>query len=87
MTADHFIKFPDPAAMLEALTPLGMAYTDDEGTEHASQGSHQFALWEVGEITGIEGWHVNLRVVDPDFDVSTLVQYEVHPEHPVCVWA
>jgi len=84
---DYFYKFPDQATMLTALTPLGMAYTDDEGMEHASQGSHQFALHEVGEIEGSEGWHVNVRVVDPEFDVSSLAEFEVHPTHPRCVWA
>jgi hypothetical protein len=84
---DHYLRFPTPAAMLEALRPLGMTYTDDEGIEHASQGSHQYALHEVGEIEGVEGWHVNLRIIDPEFDVSALAEFEVHPEAPRCVWA
>jgi hypothetical protein len=87
MTSDNFLKFPTESAMLDALRPLGMTYTDDEGTEHASQGSHQFALWVVGSIEGVEGYHVNLRVIDPDFDVSSLAEYEVSPRNPVCIWA
>lgn len=106
---DLYLKFPDPAAMLDALRPLGMTYfapieptpypepqidheidpeTDHpEGEERASQGSHQFALWEVGEIPGIEGWHVNLRVIDPEFDVSSLEPFAAHPTSPRCIWA
>jgi hypothetical protein len=84
---DHFLKFPTESAMFDALRPLGMTYTDDEQVEHASQGSHQFALWVVGEIPGKDGWHVNLRVIDPDFDVSSLAEYEVSPRNPVCIWA
>ena len=103
---DLYLKFPDPAAMLEALRPLGMTYfappepqiypetgrtliQDEatEGTERVSQGSHQFSLWVVGEIPGVEGWHVNLRVIDPEFDVSSLEPFVVHPTSPRCVWA
>ena len=84
---DLYLKFPTPAAMLAALQPLGMTYTDDEGNEHASQGSHQFALWEVGEIEGCEGWHANVRVIDPAFDVSSLDQFAVSPTAPRCIWA
>ena len=84
---DLYLRFPDPTAMLEALAPLGMTYTDDEGILHASQGSHSFALWVLGEIPGVEGWHVNLRVIDPEFDVSSLEPFVVHPTSPRCVWA
>jgi hypothetical protein len=87
MTADHYLRFPDQPAALAAFAALGMTYTDDDLVEHASQGSHQFALWVVGLIEGVEGFHVNLRVVDPDFDVSSLAEYEVSPRNPVCIWA
>lgn len=73
--------------MLDALRPLGMTYTNDDGQEHASQGSHQYAAWVVGEIPGYEGWHLNLRVIDPDFDVAALEQWRVTPAAPRCVWA
>jgi hypothetical protein len=89
---DHFLKFPTESAMLDALRPLGMTYTEptEDGAdlvERASQGSHQFALWEVGEIPGKDGWHVNLRVIDEAFDVSSLEVFCVHPQFPVCVWS
>jgi hypothetical protein len=92
MTSDHFLKFPTESAMLDALRPLGMTYTEptEDGAdlvEHASQGSHQFALHEVGEIPGLDGWHVNLRVIDPELDVSSLEPFAVHPRNPVNVWA
>lgn len=99
MTFDLYLKFPDPAAMLDALRPLGMTYfatqepqidpeTDHpEGEERVIQGSHSFALWEVGSIEGVDGWHVNLRVIDPEFDVSSLEPFVVHPTSPLCVWA
>jgi hypothetical protein len=89
---DYYLRFPDQATMLEALRPLGMTYTteateDTEATEQISQGGHQYAAHEVGEIDGVEGWHYNLRVVNPEFDVSSLEQYAVTPANPRCVWA
>jgi hypothetical protein len=89
---DQFYKFPDQATMLSALRPLGMTYTteateESEAVEMVSQGGHQYAAHEVGEINGIEGWHYNLRVVDPEFDVSSLAEFEVYPTNPRCIWA
>jgi hypothetical protein len=86
---DYFYKFPDQATMLEALRPLGMTYTteDTEATEQVSQGGHQYAAHEVGEIDNLEGHHYNLRLIDENFNISTLEQYQVSPKNPRCVWA
>jgi hypothetical protein len=59
----------------------------DTANEQVSQGGHQYAAHEVGLIDGVEGWHYNLRVVDPEFDVSSLEQYQVFPRNPRCVFA
>jgi len=84
---DIYLKFPDHSTAIEALSANGMTYTDDDGVEHPSQGGHDYALWEVGTIEGVDGWHVNVRLVNVDFDVSSLEQYVVHPNQPRCVWA
>ena len=84
---DLYYKFSDQPTALVALSAVGMTYTDDEGIEHASQGGHDYAMWEVGEIEGVEGWHVNVRLVNESFDVSSLEQYVVHPTNPRVVWA
>ena len=86
---DYFYKFPDQVTMLSALRPLGMTYMTegDEPVEMVSQGGHQYATWTVGEIEGVEGFHLNVRVVDPEFDVSALDEYAVQPRNPKCVWA
>jgi hypothetical protein len=84
---DLYLKFTDQPTALEVLRPLGMTYTDDDEVEHVSQGGHQYALWEVGEIIGVDGWHINLRIIDVNFDVSGLEAYVVEPQNPVCVWA
>jgi hypothetical protein len=84
---DLYLRFSDQATMLEALRPLGMTYTTDE-VEMVSQGGHQYACWEVGLLPDSPtDWHLNLRVVDPEFDVSSLEQYAVFPRNPRCVFA
>ena len=84
---DYFLKFTDQSEMFSILEPLGMTYVDEEGNLHVSQGGHKYAAWEVGTIEGKDGWHLNVRVVDPEMDVSVLEQYAVYPKNPVCVWA
>jgi hypothetical protein len=32
-------------------------------------------------------FNLNLRVVDPEFDVSSLAEFEIMPKAPRCVWA
>lgn len=80
-------SIPSATAALAALTPLGMACTDEDGTERLAQGGHQWAAWEVGDIPGCTGWHVNMRVLDPDLDLSSLEPYRAYPAAPYCVWA
>ena len=84
---DLYLRFANQAEMLSVLEPLGMTYTDDEGVVKVSQGGHQYALWEVGEILGYTGWHVNIRQIDMEMDLSSLDPYRVYPPYPVCVWA
>ena len=60
---------------------------ETEEVEQISQGGHDFALWEVGEIEGVDGYHVNVRLVNESFDVSSLEQYVVTPRNPKTVWA
>jgi len=60
---------------------------ETEEVERISQGGHDFALWEVGDIEGVSGYHVNVRLVNEDFDVSSLEQYRVEPTKPRVVWA
>ena len=84
---DLYLRFADQAEMLSVLEPLGMTYTDDEGVVKVSQGGHQYALWEVGEILGYTGWHVNIRQIDMEMDLSALEPFRVYPPYPVCVWA
>jgi len=83
---DYYLKFPDQIAMLEALRILGMTYVIED-VEKVSLGGHQWAAWEVGEIPDRDGWHLNLRVIDPELDVSSLEEYRVNPRNPMCVWA
>ncbi len=87
---DYFYRFDDRAAMLAALEPLGMVYwpepVDGEIQEpQVVEGTHQYAAWEVGEIQGYTGWHLNVRNID--YDLTSLDIYEVYPPNPKVVWA
>ena len=84
---DLYLRFADQAEMLSVLEPLGMTYTDDEGVVKVSQGGHQYSAWEVGTIEGRDGWHLNIRQIDMEMDLSSLDPYRVYPPYPVCVWA
>ena len=84
---DLYLRFADQAEMLSVLEPLGMTYTDEEGVVKVNQGGHQYALWEVGTIEGRDGWHLNVRQIDMEMDLSSLDPYRVYPPYPVCVWA
>lgn len=84
---DYFYRFIDQDEMFSVFQPLGMTSTDDDGTMYIIQGTHQYALSEVGSIPGRGGWHVNLRVVDPTLDLSSVEPFRVYPDHPFCVWA
>jgi hypothetical protein len=84
---DYFYKFSDQQTMFDLLLPLNMAFTDEENNTRISQGNHQYAACEVGLIPGIDGWHLNVRLIDPTFDLSTLTPFQVTPQQPYCVWA
>jgi hypothetical protein len=84
---DYYCKFIDENQMLEVLTANAMTYTDHEGNNIVNQGGHQYAAWVVGTINGYDGYHYNLRLVDLNFDVTSLEPYLVNPQNPACVWA
>lgn len=69
---DLYLRFNNQQEMLTVLQPLGMTYTDEEGVEQVSQGNHQYALWQVGTIPQYTGWHVNIRQIDMEMDLSPL---------------
>lgn len=77
---DYYLRFETREAAFAALEPLGMVRNGA-----LILASYEFALWEVGEIEGITGWHINLRALN--CDVEALAPYMVQPRNPVCVWA
>lgn len=85
---DFFYRFIDQSTMFEMIAPLGMvSYYENNNVPFLNEGTHQYAAFQVGEIPGYDGWHLNIRQIDPDFDLSSLVNNQVFPPHPVCVWA
>jgi hypothetical protein len=81
---DYYLRFQDQQQALEVMQSF--TYTDEDGV-FLSTGGHQWAMWEVGEINGVEGWHINLRVIDQELDVSSLEPYVVTPRQPRVIWA
>lgn len=84
---DLFLRFDDQQHMMTMFTELGLTYTDENDVEHVAQGGHDYAPWEVGEIPNRSGWHVNMRILNTNFDMTALEPYLVFPNQPVCVWA
>lgn len=84
---DLYYAFPDQATMYALLEPLGMTYVIDSEPQ-VTPATHQYAAWEVGLIPPNEtAWHLNVRLIDDTFDLSSLEPYIVQPKQPVCVWA
>lgn len=80
---DFLLRFSDSEVMLTELGRLGMV--DDSGLVVSA--THQFAANNIGEIPGHDGWHVNIRVLDPNLDLTSLEPFRVFPVQPYCVWA
>ena len=82
---DYFLKFLDEAQAKEVMAAF--TYPDEKGVSQWNMGGHQWALWPLPTIEGVEGYYVNLRMIDESIDVSYLEPYMVHPQNPKCVWA
>lgn len=84
---DLFLKFDSRDHMMQVMTSLSLTHQDEQGQVHLVPGSHECTFWELGEIPGKSGHHVNMRVIDHDIDTSRLEPYRVFPQNSVCVWA
>lgn len=82
---DLRLRFPTRTDAIAAMPD--MTTTDESGEVRFIAGSHQYALDDIGEISGRDGYHINLRILDDSMDVSALAQYEVFPANPARVWA
>ena len=60
---------------------------NDDCYNKVSTSSNAHAAWEVGEIPGVHGYHLNIRVISADFDYAALEPYIVIPRNPRVVWA
>ena len=84
---DLFLRFASETEALAVFEPLNMVVEDGDGVQRVAQAGFSFAAMEVGTIPDRDGWHVNVRVIDPAFDTSPLEPFRVYPAAPVCVWA
>lgn len=84
---DLFLKFKDEASAKEILYTVDSKPKFDNidtiGTIYKPTGK----IDEEGNpiIASLDGWHVNVRVIDED--PTTIKQYAVIPTVPVRVWA
>lgn len=83
---DLYLKFTDEAAATAVLYTEdrpNFANIDTIGVIHKPTGGTDAEGNSIMEA--LEGWHVNVRVVDED--ATALEQYAVTPAVPVRVWA
>lgn len=83
---DFFYKFLDEQEMFILITPLGMTSIGEDGTVSLIEGNHMWAAWNIGILNGYDGWHLNVRQIDPDFDLLSLDSYQVYPSEPKVIW-
>lgn len=85
---DYTLKFPDEATANEVLEPFLTTHAIDViGVIYKPTG--EMLLGEDGEypaMAPIDGWHVNVRLMD-DEDIVSLEQYRVDVSTPVRLWA
>jgi hypothetical protein len=79
----NYLRFPDEATGMAFLRGAGLIYLNEDDTEHFFTASHQHALDVIGEITDIDGWHVNYVGSLPE----GWEQYVVTPNNPVRIFA
>lgn len=84
---DLFLKFDNQEHMMQVFTSLNMVIESLSGEPCITQANHDYSVYEVGDIPGKSGWHVNMRILNLDWDYSVVVPYQVHPMQPYCVWA
>ena len=81
MYTDLMLRFPDEA-IADALLYTG------EGDERMPnyQNIDTIGVIVEGEVP-LDGWHVNVRLVDGAEDGTALEPFRVYPANPVRVWA
>jgi hypothetical protein len=93
---DLYLKFDSEAQANEYLYTQVPTEFDEDGEPIAWYSQPNFAnidvigvIYEPQEVpetepVPMEGWHVNVRLVEEDG--SDLAQFEVYPQHPRRVW-
>lgn len=92
---DLYLRFADADEMHTQLIEAGFMVDEDQGGLY----HHDISLDVVGIITTTigdtelveyvtePGYHVNLRVINDDLDLSKLHNFVVTPKTPARVWA
>lgn len=98
---DLYLRFADADEMCTQLIEVGFVVVEEQGslyhpaisldavgvitltTEIENPGEEN----EIIKYETLPGYHVNLRVMNDDFDLSPLEKFSVNPKTPVRVWA
>jgi hypothetical protein len=99
---DYCLRFPDEQMAFVAAQSLDAVVTTEDGPR-VVRFTQRYAIDVIGIIVLpatydeqgnkltdpiiLDGWHVNLRIIDGSDIPSDLVQYVITPAHPVRVWA
>lgn len=87
---DLYLKFKDKKEMQEVFTNFGFEIIDDSYYFYAVSVDIIGTIWvsiDEESFIELEGYHVNLRVLDEELDLSELNDYMVNPETPSRIWA
>jgi len=92
---DLYLRFTDADEMRQKLTDFGFQLDEEQGGLHHPD----ICIDVVGVISTTTdesedaeyitepGFHVNIRVINNQLDLSSLSEFTVYPETPTRVWA
>ena len=93
---DYYLKFPDEATSYTIAQNLGIVIETPEGIRLDRFNEH-YAIDVIGEIVlpddssgqsiTLQGWHVNLRIIDDSPLPAELQPYTITVANPYRVWA
>ena len=79
---DLMYKFSSEAEAINIFESMSLVYHSDAGIAIVPFIAGLIYFDIIGEISGVSGYHINIRVFDDGFDMSKLSQYQIFPKTP-----